>query len=434
MDSGREGEIRFQSCASATRTHTAWMVFMFVAGCGMLAIGFSAEDPEWVLRTLLSLLSAIFFLIGILLYRQRANGKKVWAVGAEGLRELSGTGQGIRWADVADIEIEATISSDNTIRLIDHNGRKAVVIGCDDFPDGGRGLVDALRMKLGRIFEREARRYLDGEKKWRVGAVNEALRIEGGNVYVRNPKKNVIPLGDIRKVEWLPRAISGARQGGWVLIYGPDWRLELPQNIEGMQFFLYCLKYMCGLGGRVNPVLPAGLRDRIDETRKKQGALSKWHTIGGVLILTPVLVFIVNKHELADAEAIKKSGTPAMATIVEVRENSVVLVYQDRNGADQIVTAQAHRSFTGTHRPGAIIPIRIHPTKQRMIGFRGKSEWTRKSFASFIAIGVAGVCIGAGVLVRARMRGRQYETELAGLELASMAGAGEDPAIESPID
>lgn len=422
MDSepGRDGEAQFHPRPNAALTYTVLTGFILLLGCGSVALPFLEDNPT--IRTyFLSATGLFFFWLAFMLFRLRGTCKLTWAADANGLRELSGTGAGIRWAEVADIEImEGGTFSEIRVAFIDQAGRKALTVRCDSLQDGGRGLVDELRRRLGPIFERHARQYLSGEKKWGMGIVKDALRIDGGMVYFKYPKTVVVPLSEIQKVEWLPGPISGARTGGFVIIDHAGGRIELPQSIKGIQYFLYCLKYMCGLGERVDAAHAHASQVRINDARAKQSRVSMWRLTAIFMIIFPMFYYFRDLPEMLEFLTIEQSGKPAKAVIVDIEGKSVVLKYKDRNGTDQEITVNARREFLGAHHAGETIPVRIDPVNQRNVYFKGKMGWDRRGLVIISLMTLAMVCAGIGLLIWIGVRKKKYDVQIKQLELEAI--------------
>lgn len=367
-------------------------------------------------------IGAFFLIMSVLMAFVIFISRRVVVLNDEGIRYLKRSKFIARWADVADIELGHPLGiGELVVKFLNSNRKTIGSLTCEYMDDGGRLLIDQLHKRLPAIFDRHARQYLTGEFHWQQGAMKDVIRFENGMLFVNVPRPRIIPFNQIKRIEWIPGIASGARRGGYICIEFGSERVELPVKIKGIHYFIFAAKYMFGLGDRVNPPFPAGVREQIDTSRKKQSSLHITRMVCSFLIFWPIIMFMrVLPGYIGDSSA-QSTGVERTAVISSVKGDSVELKYK-RSKIEQTAKVEVRNTFLNAHRVGDKIKIKVHRNNPKWVVFDGKIMTdARRVKISAIVHGI--VMFGGIVLLlwtELRRRHLTRETERLEREAAAM--------------
>ncbi len=393
-------------------------ICFFALGCLFVALPFLDKDSGFGY----SGLGAAFLAIGVFILMGRSSARRVYVIEDEGIRILNRSGQVLRWADVADISLLHPLGvGELSAKFFGAGGKKIASISCEFMADGGRVLVDQLHKRLPAIFDRHARRFLTGEDHWRLGAMQDVVRFENGMLVLNVPRPRLIPFHDIRRIEWIPGVVSGARRGGVIFVEFGGERVELQVKIHGIQFFLFAAKYMFGLGERVNPPFPAESRAKIDDARRQQHVLYFLRSLSFMLIVWPFVFFLRDVPDYINDQATEETGVARTASIANIKGTSVELQYKDRDKNPQTATVRVQKSFADAHRVGDKFKIKVHRNNPQWVLFDGKIRHSEGYLTRSLQFSAVVACMGIALALWTELRKRRLNREAERLEREAVA-------------
>ena len=395
-------------------------LFLFFALIALVSPFLPGEEGTSI-NYLMILAIPVFLGFAFLFYRLHRSARMSYGVTREGIREMREGGARLRWEDVQDIMLVHPMggAGELMVQLLDRSGRKAMTVYTEHFARGGRTFVSELQRHLGPLFEKKAREYLSGQQRFGQAFIKDVIRIEGNLIFIEFPKlkKQTIPMETIRRVEWLPGPISGAKLG-YVLIEHAEGRIELPQNIKGIQYFLYALKYLYGLGDRVNPEYAEDLTSRIDEAQTSQTAINFFRILGIALIGLGIFFFSRELMELLDENAIDRMGIKAEALIAMKRAPNVLhLRFKDKYGKDVETRVYVEKDLYTRVSEKEILPIKYHPAAPKKVLFQGKRAMGLRFHLGLMSISFLFVVAGIILTLVAYFKKRKSEEILKSLEM-----------------
>jgi len=432
VPSTSENELLFEPEKGSGATVAAGIVLVGLMAVGLLVLPFLSEEgpsevfglPSWAIYP--AALVGMFMIVR-LLWQAYLSARKRYILDPEKIRQVSKSGETLlRWDDVADIKLEHPLNGamELQIELIGKGSRTRMKIPTDSLPQGGRPLLAALETRLGALFERKVRDHLEGRARWQFSFIKDVARLEGQVLHVEFPKlkKHAIPLAGIVRVEWLPGALSGSAQG-YVLIRHADGEVKLPQGVRGVHYLTYALKYMYGLGDRVNPpfeeVKVAGVGVSVAKLRVRETrfGVMRWGGLVLGIAMTAIAGWMV-WEALQDLQT-DQIGIPTEATVAAKQEpNLLVLSYTDGAGKARQEEFHAERDFYAEARIGDTIDVKVHPMISENVVFDGKVMANDATFMWLIGIAAGVALVGFAVGVTGMVKIGKVRKEIAAAEAA----------------
>jgi len=411
-------------------------LFLFFALLGLIA-PFLPGDEGPVVNYLMILTVPVFLGFAFVFYRILRTARMSYGVTRDGIREMREGGARIRWEDVQDIELVHPLggTGELMIRFIDRAGGKMMTIYTEHLARGGRSIVNELQRHLAPLFEKKAGEYLSGKEHIGHPFIKDVIRIEGNLVFIEFPKlkKQTIPMESIRRVEWLPGAISGAKLG-YVLIEHADGRIELPQNIRGIHYFLYALKHMYGLGERVNPEYAEDLTRKMDQAQSSQTSIFFFRILGIALIILGIFFFSKELMELLDENTINRMGITTEATIARKRApTTLYLRFKDKYGKDVETRVYAEKDLYKRLSENETISIKYHPAVPKKVLFQGKRAMGWRFHLGLMSITFLFVVVGIILTVLAHSQKRKSEKILKSLDMEKGRTVAQIPPFSPSI-
>ncbi len=410
-------------------------VFFFLALSGLaLALPF-IEPPQKSSDRFISLAALLFLPFAVLCFVGWRQAKRVYILDDDGIRVEGQDSRRVRWDQAADIDLYHPLAiAELHIRLKDARGRKLMTISTEHYANGGRDLTEAIVGRLPAIMDRITDDYLAGRRRWKWRLLGEVIKFEGERLCINLGKTRFLPLSWIRRVEWLPGRISGARQG-FVLIEHSEGKIELPQTVPGIQFFLHALRRQDMLTERVNPVEPEPVRAQVVKLRRSMTSLGLVRLVAVIIIFNGLYHFVRSLPEIRLETAIEESGLEVPATITELDGYQVTMNYQIDDDIDMETMVHLRSDRVNDFSVGQVVPIKVHPVQVDKISFDGKAGLrpdvavkVRITFGAFILLGV-------GLLAWSFIAGQRRQQELERLAAAGKhASVPREPVLPGKLD
>lgn len=425
MDSDPNAKTFSPKPKSAGRWRLFAMIFLFMAVAGPIAVALDDElDSETLLISLLGIV--LFGGLAAVTFRRSRSAAIAYRVDQQGITALKSTPKHILWSEIADVDLVHPLGGldELSIHLLDPAGKKLLSIATEDLERGGRTFLDELFVRLDPIFRAKAITYLKGGNTWGIPLIKNVVRIEGGILHVEFPKlkKHAIALAQIIRVEWLPGAISGVKKG-FVAIEYPGGKIELPQNIKGIQYFVFSLKHMANLGDRINPPYAGELAQDLDKARVKSTGNSLVRIVGLVLMAMSVFKFGPLCMDWLDDRSTESMGHEVQAEIIAKEPpNSFRIQYVDDRDEEHAISVRVMANFYKEHEAGETLSIRLHPVLRERVLFEGRTGFFGNSAFFLFAFLGAVFIVGAILTIWSFVRGRSQAQKIEALEREAMGG------------
>ncbi|MGI8907639.1 MAG: hypothetical protein ACR2IE_14250 [Candidatus Sumerlaeaceae bacterium] len=412
-----------------------FVTFAFFALLSLIVSFLPGDKPNTIPTQYIAPLGALMFgALALHGWKRLRSARISYAADDNGIWRLEDNASRVQWTQIADVQFVYPMGVDELrIDLMDASGRKLMVIRTEMLVRGGQTLVEELFRHLRPLLETKARDYLSGEKRWGIAGLKNMMRIDGEMLYTEYPagKKQAIPLRSISRVEWIPGAVSGAKKG-FVTIHHSGGHAELPQFIQGMQLFLFALKYMCGLGDRVNPQVSEDITRRVDTVRSSQF----WVVVGRIsgigLIIGTLFLFGRIVLDRVDESSARNMGVPATAEITRKRESGIHVRYVDEAGKQHETPSRIKKTADATLQVGDQLRIRYNPEKQDAIWFSEKYEFGRTFWLVLSSGCLSAIILGIVLLVMSSRKQRRDKERIEQIEMPTVAAPPPLPALTPP--
>ena len=434
MDSCLDDQSTREFHPKAVRTPLMIMIFFIflLFGFGsMLLFGeeFTFEDYLIFSGGLLFSIAAIVFS-----YRLMRTSKKVFLCDSYGIKEISGDKEKmISWSEIADMDLSNYLGGGGELRikLLDDTGKKLLSINTEYLPRGGRDLLDILHIRLKPLFEKKTAEYLNGKLHWAYSIIKDVFTINPNHLIVEFPKskKQIILFSELKRVEWLPGCISGSKQG-YLLIEHSAGKIEVPQGVKGLQYFIYALKHQQNLS-MVNPTRSPETTERLDSLRRKEGNRRLCIMTGAMMFLGMFIPMGIILWDYVKESQTESIGETTIGIVAEkLKDDFVVIKYADMNSEKQKVHKRVKKEYYAKMKTGDPITIKVHPFTGTSIDFEGM--WKINSATRWgMFFGCSGLSlIGAVLLFLAFYKKGTINKEIAELDQSFTLGEAKKPEID----
>lgn len=400
--------------------------FVFMFGTSAVFFYSQLEQGGTAYFALLGMVVAMAFFPMSL--RRLTTSRSSYALDPSGITRV-GSNQHVSWSQVADLELAHSFHTGGELSIVlkGYGGRKMMVIMTEMLERGGRDLVMELHKYLQPLFERTARQYLSGERKWSLGLLKTVFRIEGDILFAEYPagKKQAIPLAGIQLADWVPGAISGGRHG-YVFIRHAQGTLEVPQLVSGVQYLLFALKFLYGLGDRICPPPKHELEQQLVTERK-------WHTRAAIARMAGLafmagsfIVGIRTGTTFLEENAVKQMGEEVEATVVaKVPPSSLKISFNDPSDRAREVTVRVEEDLYIKMSPNSKFPVLAHARYPGKVWFSGKWELSAQAKLLFMAGFLVAFVIGIILWIWGRRTAKAKEGRFRELQPS--------PVVSTPV-